>query len=87
MNYYYYQTMLNQNKKIYWKLYNDIKNATYHGVMYTSHSHSVIYSLDILQHVYDPLLDVYILYKRAWVFFAILFDNFVHYNMKSNEIR
>ena len=40
--------MLNQNEKIYWKLYNDVKNATYHGVIYTSHSHSVIYSFDIL---------------------------------------
>ena len=50
--------MLNQNEKIYWKLYNDMKNATYHGVIYTSDSHSVNYSLDILQHVYGPLLDV-----------------------------
>ena len=45
-----------------------MKNATYHGVIYTGHSHSVIYSLEILQHVYGPLLDVYILCKGAWVF-------------------
>ena len=62
--------MLNQNEKIYWKLYNDMKNSTYHGV---------IFNMSI------ALYWIFTYCTKGFGFlFAILFDSFVNYNMKSN---